>query len=316
ETVQEGDAQKKALSPSSEDRWNEPPLILGAQMGLHDFVGKILEVCPQSATYLDTKGRNVLQVAVMYRREEIVKIIKDMRTILPSWLFSQIDPKTGNTILHLASVGSPDVAKEEQDAPDAMQLHYDLVWFEMVQSIIPKELVHSRNTKGKTARELFTSSHKQTRNSCKQQLVGLAKSCIGALAAVVFVMSSSFLRTDDPKTRDSPLFKAMSYTYVFGLQFAAASLFGFLSIVKSSYKEQEFRSAIPSKFRVAGLTYNMAMWLLLLAFTFNTYVLIYGAEIAKEKRATARVLGIVILQLLPCLIIFPEAVFEIFRAYI
>ncbi|CAL9138461.1 unnamed protein product, partial [Musa acuminata var. zebrina] len=316
ETVQEGDAQKKALSPSSEDRWNEPPLILGAQMGLHDFVGKILQVCPQSAIYLDAKGRNVLQVAVKYRRKEIVKIIRNMRTILPSWLFSRIDSETGNTILHLASDGSPDVAKEEQDEPDAMQLFYDLLWFEMVQSIIPKELVHSRNTKGKTAREIFTSSHKQTRNSCKQQLVGLAKSCIGALAAVVFVMSSSFFRTDDPKTRDSPLFKALSYTYVLGLQLAAASLFGFLSIVKSSYNEQEFRSAIPLKFRVAGFTYNMAMWFLLLAFTFNTYVQIYGVEIAKEKHAIALVLEIAFGLLLACLGIFPEAVFEIFRAYI
>ncbi|CAL9081264.1 unnamed protein product [Musa textilis] len=111
-----------ALSPSSEESWNEPPLILGAQMGLHEFVGKILQVCPQLATYRDTKGRNVLQVAVMYRREEIVKIIMGMRTILPSWLFSDVDPE-GNTILHLASDGSPDVAKEEQEEPDAMQLH-------------------------------------------------------------------------------------------------------------------------------------------------------------------------------------------------
>ncbi|URD88708.1 ANK [Musa troglodytarum] len=122
EAAQSVEKVSKALSPSSEESWNEPPLILGAQMGLHEFVGKILQVCPQLATYRDTKGRNVLQVAVMYRREEIVKIIMGMRTILPSWLFSDVDPE-GNTILHLASDGSPDVAKEEQEEPDAMQLH-------------------------------------------------------------------------------------------------------------------------------------------------------------------------------------------------
>lgn len=128
------------ISPESERVTRETPvsrksetttLIKAAKMGRHEFVGKILQVCPQSATYLDAQGRNVLQVAVMYRRKEIVKIIRNMRTILPSWLFSRIDSETGNTILHLASDGSPDVAKEEQDEPDAMQLHYDLVWFEV-----------------------------------------------------------------------------------------------------------------------------------------------------------------------------------------
>ncbi|XP_064994915.1 uncharacterized protein LOC135631295 [Musa acuminata AAA Group] len=320
ETGEEGDAQKKALSPSSEDRWNEPPLFLGAQMGLNDFVGKILQVCPQSATYLDTKGRNVLQVAIESGNRETVETIRRMaqgdNPILPSWLLSSIDSKTRNTILHLATDGTCDVAKEEQDEPDAMQLHYDLVWFEMLESSIPKELVFSRNTQGKTAQELFTSSHKQTRKSCKKQLVRIANTSTSAVAAVVFALSSSFSHTDDPKTSDSPMFKALSYTYVIGLSLAATSLFFFLSLVKSSYKEQEFRSAIPTKFYLAGLTYNMALGTLLLAFTFNTFVQIYGVEGVKEKQAITFMLEIIACPLLACLIFFPDAVFGIFRPYI
>ncbi|XP_064957769.1 uncharacterized protein LOC103975190 isoform X1 [Musa acuminata AAA Group] len=291
-------------TPVSRKSETATPLIKAAEIGLHEFVGKILQVCPQSATYLDAKGRNVLQVAVMYRRKEIVKIIRNMRTILPSWLFSRIDPETGNTILHLASDGSPDVAKEEQDAPDAMQLHYDLVWFEMVQSIIPKELVHSRNTKGKTARELFTSNHKQMRKSCKKQLVGIAKTCTSAVAAVVFAMSSSFSHTDDPKTGDSRMFKALSYTYVIGLSFAATSLFLLLSLVKSSYKEQEFRHAIPAMFNLAAFTYNLALGALLLAFTFNTFLQVYGVEGANEKQAITFMLEIIVWPVFTCLLLF------------
>ncbi|XP_064995762.1 uncharacterized protein LOC135631794 isoform X2 [Musa acuminata AAA Group] len=301
------------VSPESEpvSRKSETtPLIKAAEIGLHEFVGKILQVCPQSATYLDAKGRNVLQVAVKYRRKEIVKIIRNMRTILPSWLFSRIDSETGNTILHLASDGSPDVAKEEQDEPDAMQLFYDLLWFEMVESIIPKELVHSRNTKGKTARELFTSSHKQTRNSCKQQLVGLAKSCIGALAAVVFVMSSSFFRTDDPKTRDSPLFKDLSQAYVIGLSSGALSVLLLLSLVHASYNEQEFRRSIPIKFILASFTYSTAMMYLLLAFLINTFLQIYG-EGEKEKQLNKFMLEVIASALLS-FFVFPDAIFRAF----
>ncbi|XP_064963962.1 uncharacterized protein LOC135612090 [Musa acuminata AAA Group] len=302
------------VSPESE---RATPLIKAAEIGLHEFVGKILQVCPQSATYLDAKSRNVLQVAVKYRREEIVKIIRDMRTILPSWLFSRIRTKTGNTILHLASRGSPDVAKDEKDEPDAMQLHYDLVWFEMVQSIIPKELVHSRNKQGKTAQELFTSNHKQMRKSCKKQLVGIARTCTSAVAAVVFAMSSSFSHIDDPKTGDSPMFKALSYTYVIGLSFAATSLFLLLSLVNSSYKEQQFRRAIPTKFFLARLTYNMALGTLLLAFTFNTFLQIYGVEGAEEKQEITFMLEIIVCPVLTCLLLFfPDAVFGAFRRFI
>ncbi|URD91357.1 ANK [Musa troglodytarum] len=128
EAAQSVEKVLKALSPSSEERWNEPPLILGAQMGLHDFVGKILQVCPQSATYLDTKGRNVLRVAIESGNRETVETIRGMtqgdNPILPSWLLSSIDSKTRNTILHFAS------EKVGDAGDDAVQMQDEIRWFE------------------------------------------------------------------------------------------------------------------------------------------------------------------------------------------
>ncbi|RWW21829.1 hypothetical protein GW17_00014004 [Ensete ventricosum] len=117
-------------APSAESaRWNEPPLILGAQMGLPEYVRTILKVSPQAATYLDTRGRSVLQVAIEHGNLEILETICEMteghNPILPSWLRSRVDETTGETILHFASVKGPD------NYQDAVQMQDELTWFEV-----------------------------------------------------------------------------------------------------------------------------------------------------------------------------------------
>ena len=110
-------------------RWNESPLTLGAKMGLHEFVEQILKVCPQSAMYLDTEGRNILQVAIQNGQEKIVGIVESMATgcnpVLPSWLLSSIDTKTKNTILHFAA------KKTVKEDAGALQMQTELQWFEV-----------------------------------------------------------------------------------------------------------------------------------------------------------------------------------------
>ncbi|URD91348.1 ANK [Musa troglodytarum] len=240
EAAQSVEKVLKALSPSSEERWNEPPLILGAQMGLHDFVGKILQVCPQSATYLDTKGRNVLRVAIESGNRETVETIRGMtqgdNPILPSWLLSSIDSKTRNTILHFAS------EKVGDAGDDAVQMQDEIRWagtgdrrefsgadhvaqyyggdpvaadgdrsgvipkpngtrlLRMVRDMVPKELVYSRNVKEMTTEEMFTESHQAMLRSCKGQLMETGRTCSGLVAAVVFASSFSIPDDKDPAT--------------------------------------------------------------------------------------------------------------------
>ncbi|CAD5194419.1 unnamed protein product [Musa acuminata subsp. malaccensis] len=289
----------KALSPSSEERWNVPPLILGAQMGLHDFVGKILEVCPQSATYLDTKGRNVLQVAIESGNRETVETIRKMtqgdNPILPSWLLSRIDSKTRNTILHFASETIGDTGD------DAVQMQDEIRWFEMVKEMVPRELVYSRNADEKTAREIFTESHKEMFKDCKNRLMEMGKTCSGLVAAVVFASSFSIpgeknSKTGNPEYFNRLPFKVFTHAYVIGLSCAATSLVLFLSLVISPYKEQQFRRAIPTKYFFACFSFGLALTALLLAFTCNIFLQIYGGQKTLTKD---------ILQLVLELTVFP-----------
>ncbi|THU45518.1 hypothetical protein C4D60_Mb02t18760 [Musa balbisiana] len=305
EAAQSVEKVLKALSPSSEGRWNEPPLILGAQMGLHDFVDKILQVYPQSATYLDTKGRNVLQVAIESGNRETVETIRRMtqgdNPILPSWLLSKIDSKTRNTILHFAS------EKVGDTGDDAVQMQDEIRWFEMVKEMVPKELVYSRNTDEKTAREIFTESHKEMFKNCKSQLMEMGKTCSGLVAAVVFASSFSIpgeknSKTGNPEYFNRLPFKVFTHAYVIGLSCAATSLVLFLSLVISPYKEQQFRRAIPTKYFFACFSFGLALMALLVAFTCNIFLQIYGGQKTLTKD---------ILQLVLELTVFPIVCFVV-----
>ncbi|CAL9767552.1 unnamed protein product [Musa acuminata subsp. burmannicoides] len=276
-----GERQDQLTAP----RWTEPPLILGAQMGIPEFVSTILRVCPEAATYLDTRGRSVLQVAIEHGNREIVRTIREMtrgkNPILPSWLLSRVDKRTGRTILHFASANAP------EHNQDALQMQDELRWFETVRDMVPKELVYSRNAQEMTAEEMFTKSHQALLKSCKVQLMETGRLCSGLVAAVVFASSFSVPGDKDPATGNPvyfgrATFTVFSHTYVFGLSCAATSLVLFLSLAMSPYKEQQFRRFIPIKYFFARSSFGLAMLSFLVAFTCNIYLQLYGWQKTKS----------------------------------
>ncbi|XP_038971872.1 uncharacterized protein LOC103711820 [Phoenix dactylifera] len=207
-------------------RWTDSPLILGATLGLHEFVKQILTVCPASVSVHDTEGRNVLQVAILHGQEKIVGIIESMATgmnpVLPSWLFSEIEEKTQNTIVHYAAF---ETVKENFPAT---QMQYELQWFERVKRLVRKDLNYSRNEDEKTAKELFNEKHKHMVQEGKRELMEMGKVYSGLVIAVIF--ASSFSIPGDTDANENPVslhrtaFKVFSHLYAVGLSFAAAAL--------------------------------------------------------------------------------------------
>ncbi|CAL9205805.1 unnamed protein product [Musa hybrid cultivar] len=303
-----GGRQDQLNAPAaSTRRWNEPPLILGAQMGIPEFVSTILRVCPEAATYLDTRGRSVLQVAIEHGNREIVRTIREMtrgkNPILPSWLLSRVDKGTGRTILHFASANAP------EHNQDALQMQDELRWFETVRDMVPKELVYSRNAQEMTAEEMFTKSHQALLKSCKVQLMETGRLCSGLVAAVVFASSFSVPGDKDPTTGNPvyfgrAAFTVFSHAYVIGLSCAATSLVLFLSLAMSPYKEQQFRRIIPTKYFFARSSFAMAMLSFLVAFTCNIYLQIYGWQKAKSKDLIPFVLELTVFPVICSLVLF------------
>ncbi|KAH7687354.1 Caskin/Ankyrin repeat-containing protein [Dioscorea alata] len=295
-------------------RWHESPLIVGAKMGLHDYVEQILKACPRSAEIEDLEGRNVLQVAIKYGHMKIVKIIADMtkgpNPVLPSWLLSDVkgdipvdrtsaswwssefdqddkkkeDDEKKNTILHYAAGTT---IKEGL----ALQMRHEIKWFEMVKELLPKDMVYSRNINEKTAQELFDENHAEMVKSGKNQLMEIGKTCSGLLAAVVFATSFNMPggKDSDNSTKnnmtktegnhfsnESVGFKVFTHAYMIGLSSATCSLILFLSLLTSNYRPEAFRKSLPTKCLLAGGSFFCALMALLVAFLSNAYLTIYG----------------------------------------
>ncbi|XP_026662279.2 uncharacterized protein LOC103711819 [Phoenix dactylifera] len=281
----QGNEKLPEVGTNKKLRWNESPLILGAALGLHEFVKQILTVCPASASLHDTEGRNVLQVAILHGQEKIVEIIESMATgknpVLPSWLLSEIEKTTQNTILHYAAV------KTVQENFPATQMQYELQWFERVKRLVRKDLDYSRNQDELTAQELFNEEHKIMVQNGKEQLMEMGKTYSSLVAAVVF--ASSFSIPGDKDANNNPVFlhktafKVFSHAYVIGLSCAATALVLFLSLLTSPYRVQEFRRSIPTKYFFANVSFSLALVALLVAFTCNIYLNIYGGRKAQTK---------------------------------
>ncbi|XP_072988215.1 uncharacterized protein [Typha latifolia] len=266
-------------------RWTESPLIIGAKMGLDEFVEKILDLFPESTSNLDTEGMNVLQVAIKNGHKKITELIltkiSGSNPTIPSGLLSSVDTVTGNTILHFAA------EKTEKDEGFVLQMQYELQWFERVKKMVPKDLLHCRNKSEQTAEELFTEKHEGMVKSGKVQLMELGKTCSSLVAAVVF--ASSFSIPGDKDANQDPIFlhktafKVFSHAYVIGLSSAAASLVLFLSFLILSYKEQDFRRSLPTKFLLANMSFLITLVALLVAFSCNIYLQIYGGKRVEKQ---------------------------------
>ncbi|XP_072956601.1 uncharacterized protein [Typha angustifolia] len=249
-------------------------------MGFDEFVEKILDQFPESTSNLDTEEMNVLQVAIKNGHKNITKLILSKfsrnNPTIPSGLLSYVHPATGNTILHFAA------EKTEEDEGFALQMQYELQWLERVKEMVPNDLLHCRNKSEKTAEELFTENHKNMVKSGKGQLTDLGKTCSGLVAAVVF--ASSFSIPGDKDANQDPIFlhrtafKVFSHAYVIGLSSAAASLVLFLSFLGSSYKEHDFRRSLPTKYVLANVSFLITLVALLVAFSCNIYLQIYGGK--------------------------------------
>ncbi|PKU80699.1 hypothetical protein MA16_Dca024673 [Dendrobium catenatum] len=261
-------------------RWNDSPLIIGAKMGLYEFVEKILEVYPQSVSILDVQGKNIIQVAISLGNQKIFELVKSKLTgrnaVFPSRLLYARDNKK-NTILHYAAEVTVDV-----EVVGALQMQKDLQWFEKVETLIPRDLQYSRNMEEMTAQECFSENHKNMARKGKEQLTQLGQTCASLVAAFVFASSISIPGSDDSggggNIYSKTAFIVFKNAFVFGLSCAATALVLFLSLVTSSYREREFRRSIPTKLFFAVLSFVLALISLLVAFACNIFLQIYNGR--------------------------------------
>lgn len=151
-----------------------------------------------------------------------------------------------------------------------------------VKRLVPKDLEYSRNKKEKTALELFIENHRTMVQKGKEQLMEMGKTYSSLVAVVVF--ASSFSIPGEKDVNNNPVFlhkaafKVFSHAYVIGLSCAATALVLFLSLLTSSYTVQDFHRSLPTKYLFANTSFLLTLVALLVAFSCNIYLNIYGGR--------------------------------------
>ncbi|XP_074591100.1 uncharacterized protein LOC141846989 [Curcuma longa] len=297
--------QAKSQSTASDDVsgakdrriWQESPLITGVKLGLDEFVIKILKVCPQSATYVGCDGMNVLQAAVKYDRRKVVKAIKEDEQ-LPSWLFTDLESDTKNTLLHIAAAD-----KSIQNEADPLRLQDELVGFEMLKEIVPEELWNCRNEAEKTAREVFDEKHEATLKNCRGKLAEIGKACSPLVAAVVFT-SSFYIRSENNRDSNRVAYKVFSHAYVLAFSFAATSLVMFLLLVVTPFKQRDFRRVVPWHYLMAFFLLALSLVAFIIAFACNIYLQIHGGQWKSHADLATLLLELLLVPFLCVLALF------------
>lgn len=104
------------------------PLLLAATYGIPEVIEEINEALPHAIRYTDGDNRNMLMIAVVYRRESVFNLLYQM-TNRKVYMLQGTDIH-GNSILHLAGKLAPSHRLNVVSGA-ALQMQRELQWFKV-----------------------------------------------------------------------------------------------------------------------------------------------------------------------------------------
>ncbi|KAG6676733.1 hypothetical protein I3842_15G166100 [Carya illinoinensis] len=235
----------------------ESPILIAAKNGVTEIVDKILELFPVAIHDMNVDKKNIVLLAVENRQPHVYRYLHK-RNILVDSVFRKVD-KDGNSALHLA-------AKLGDYKPwlipgAALQMQWEIKWYEFVKESMPTHFFPRCNKAGKTAKDMFTETHQELVKNGGEWLTNTSESCsvVAALIATVAFATASTVPggvkqdTGTPTLENQPAFDVFAISSLVALCFSVTSVIMFLSILTSRYQEIDFGSDLPRKLLV-GLT--------------------------------------------------------------
>ncbi|XP_004491094.1 uncharacterized protein [Cicer arietinum] len=240
--------------------------LVAARNGIVEMVTEILKKIPSAIHSTNKKKENALHVAVKYRQPVVVEILK--KHAEPEvWnnMVLAVD-KDENTILHLAA-DVLDADKPLQIAGSALQMMWDIKWFQYIKTLVPQHFYFIKNkitsdnqSTSQTPGEIFRSKHTNLISESSSWLKDTSESCsvVAALVAGVSFATASSVpggTTDEgtPTLEGKPEFDIFTISSLVGLCFSVTGLIMFLTILTSRKQFNDFRRDLPLKL-LFGLT--------------------------------------------------------------
>ncbi|KAL2317023.1 hypothetical protein Fmac_030899 [Flemingia macrophylla] len=246
-------SRSDTIKKETDQHGKETPFLVAARYGIVEMVNEILYRIPSVIHSTNSNKENVLLVAVLSRQPLVVECLK-MHSKLEVWnnLILAVD-EDDNTMLHLAAY-APGGDKAWQIAGSALQMMWDIKWFQYIKSLVPQHFYFRSNKEAKTAGEIFRDTHKDLIKESGDWLKDTSESCsvVAALVAGVSFATASSVPggTDDegkPHLEGKPAFDVFAIASLVGLCFSVTGLIMFLTILTSRKQAKDFRRDLPLK---------------------------------------------------------------------
>ncbi|CAJ1964214.1 unnamed protein product, partial [Sphenostylis stenocarpa] len=257
----------------------ETALLAAARNGIEEIVRDLLLKIPNAVHETNSNNENVLLVAVKNRQ---TKVVEKLKKIVEKNLFGSLIlgvDNSENTVLHLAAGSTSNNVRTWQIAGAAMQMMWDIKWYQYVRTLVPEHLTFRTNNDGKTAGEIFKQNHRDLVNESSDWMKETSNSCsvVAALIAGVSFATSSTVPggTDNgkPELEGEPAFDAFAIASLIGLCFSVTALIMFLAILTSRKQAQDFQKSLPLKLLLGLSSLFVSIASLLTSFCFAHFFL-------------------------------------------
>ncbi|KAG7968264.1 hypothetical protein I3843_08G145700 [Carya illinoinensis] len=237
---------------------NETVILIAARNGVAEIVEKILELVPVAIHDVNEDNKNAVLLAVENRQPHIFKLLLQRNIMNRDSVFRVVDKK-GNSAFHLAAKLA--AYKPWLIPGEALQMQWEMKWYEFVTTSIPSNFVPRYNKRGKTPEDVFIKTHKNLVKKGGEWLTNTSQSysLVAALIATVAFATSTTVPggvkedTGIPTLENRPAFHLFAISSLVALCFSVTALVMFLSILTSRHQERDFGKDLPRKLLI-GLT--------------------------------------------------------------
>ncbi|XP_021763014.1 uncharacterized protein LOC110727733 isoform X2 [Chenopodium quinoa] len=195
-------------------------LFVAIRMGNYEFVTTLIRHYPDLIWEKDHQRRTIFHAAVEYRQEKIFSHIFQLEGIR-HLLTAYTNPFNGNNILHLAAT-LPEPEILDMASGPALQMQREILWFQAVESIVPRQYAHSENSiftqvsntevteSTETPREMFNREHAQLRKDGENWMRKTSTSCMVVATLVATIVFQAIYQPPDKQNSEKLFWKKTS----------------------------------------------------------------------------------------------------------
>ncbi|CAL5328670.1 unnamed protein product [Camellia sinensis] len=256
------------------------PLLVAAKLGIHEIIEEIVNSLPRAILARDFENRNIFQLAVIKRHENVFNLLYQMGEY--KQYITRLEDDNGNTLLHLVGNKAP-IEKLSVVPGAALQMQRELQWFKEVEKFVNPSHIEKQNDDGETPSTVFTNKHMDLVVEGEKWMKNRATSCTIAatlITAIVFT-AAIIVPGGNNNTSGLPIFSTEKAFIVFVVSDAIAlfmsttSLLIFLSILTSRYAEDDFLHVLPHRLIIGFVTLFLSIIAMIVAFS-STLCLMLG----------------------------------------